>query len=289
MGTRLNSTSDKARRGVIYVAFGRPYLAMALHSRISLAKTNPGLPACIVTNIQVEKSQLPMLEDHDSIITLYADASKNRSLKTSILDFTPFEETIFLDCDTVVMGSLEKGFEYLRYFDICARLNPYPQTRRGKSDIQILDGLEVGDCPHWNSGVLIFRKSDGARRFFCEWGENFHALQNSYDQVSLTKTVFESSARFLSLDRRWNATDPFIGRRAWRRSAKVFHYATNVSDRLLKEVGSIDHDYLTVSLGGGDNIARDMLLEKRRTKKDEHGIVKYFLFLAIWKFSSATQ
>lgn len=275
-------------RGVIYVAFGRPYLAMALYSRVSLARTNPGLPACIVTNLQIEKTQIPMLGVADTVISLDAEVAKNRSIKTAIIDYTPFEETIFLDCDTVVMGRLDKGFEYLRYFDICARLNPYPQTRRGKADIPIFDGLEVGDCPHWNSGVLIFSKSGGARRFFRDWAGNFRSLGNQYDQVSLAKTIFECPVRFLSLDRRWNATDPFIGRRAWRQKTKVFHYATNISDSLLSDVCRTDHHHLKPILGETEVDSRRFLLDKRRSKRDEHGMSKYLMLRLIWAFTCPT-
>lgn len=282
----MGDVSKAKSRGVVYLAFGRPYLAMALYSRMTLAESNPSLSACIITNIEINKSDLPCLTDDDYLVVLDGSTSENRLVKTSIVDYSPFDETFFIDCDTVIMSRLDHGFEYVRFFDVCVRLNPYPQTRKGKADIPLFEGLGVGDCPHWNSGVLIFRKTDAAKQFFRDWAKNFKCLGNKYDQVSLVKAVFESSARFLSLDGRWNAVDPFVGRRSWQRRTKIFHYATNISDRLLKKVVDVDKKMLAPTLDGNADETHRFLVAKRKTKLAEHGHLRYLLLRSIWKFTS---
>ena len=258
---------------------------MALYSRMTLAESNPGLPACIITNIEINKSDLFCLTGDDCLIVLDGSTSENRLVKTSIVDYTPFDETFFIDCDTVIMSRLDHGFEYLRFFDVCVRLNPYPQTRKGKADIQLFEGLDVGDCPHWNSGVLIFRKTDASQQFFTDWAENFKCLGNKYDQVSLVKAVFESSAKFLSLDGRWNAVDPFVGRRSWRRRTKVFHYATNINDRLLRGICKVDRKMLAPALGSHTDETHAFLLRKRKSKRVQLGLLRYAFIRVVWRLA----
>ena len=252
--------------GVIYLAFGAPYLAIALRSIRSLRETNPGLPVCLVTNCPVEASQIDLLDPSDSIVVLEESQARNRSIKTSINKISPFERTVFLDCDTVVMGSLANGFRFLDNFDLAFRLNPYPQTRKGKADIKIMEGLTVGDCPHWNSGVMFFAKRPETDLFFERWNQNFEALENGYDQVSLVKTIFEDRGRVLSLDIKWNASDTILGRKKWRRQAKVFHYASNISNRLSRELLH-EAETMKVSLEGIVQDTQNFINRKRAQKK----------------------
>ena len=56
--------------GVIYVAFGAPYLAQALVSAISLRVTNPDVPVCIVTNVVREPPRLAWWSPEDHWIFL---------------------------------------------------------------------------------------------------------------------------------------------------------------------------------------------------------------------------
>ena len=45
--------------GVVYVAFGAPYLAMALVSVVSLRVTNPTVQVCVVTNVVRDEPRTP--------------------------------------------------------------------------------------------------------------------------------------------------------------------------------------------------------------------------------------
>lgn len=278
----------KANNGVVYVAFGRPYLAMALHSIRSLRAKNGDLPVFLITNIPVTIAELPLDPAKDTLHVMDMDQSRNRDIKTSVYALVPFERTAFIDCDTVILGDLTDGFRFLDYFDLALRLNPYPQTRKGKADIEILDGLAVGDCPHWNSGVVFFRKSDLSAAFFKAWVRNFKELANPYDQVSLVRTIFQEKARVLSLDARWNATDPFLQRARWRKRTKIFHYATNISDKLVHDVVAADRQIPMRNGTGGAGDTRALLLRKRQSRLKDQGWLRYFVARVFWLVSSPT-
>ena len=274
--------------GVIYLAFGPAYLIMALHSIRSLRQTNPDLPVTLVTNLDFPKSGIPTLTEDDTLIVLGDDQSRNRLLKTSINQMSEYDKTVFLDCDTIVLGELGSGFDFLDYFDVACRLNPYPQTRKGKAEVPVLDNLSIRDCPHWNSGVMFFRKSEATNRFFTKWNKHFAELGNQYDQVSLVKTIFEDQARVLSLDAKWNASDPILGRRRWRKRTRVFHYASNISNKLRGEL-----EQEAASLPKEVEVVKDatsqvatFVSRKRSQKRQEIGLLRYFVAKVLWSFTS---
>lgn len=273
--------------GIIYLAFGSSYLVMALRSIRSLRKTNPDLPVCLVTNLKITKADIALLRDDDALVVLQEDQANNRAIKTSINTISPYDQTLFLDCDTVVLGALDTGFRFLDDFDLAFRLNPYPQTRKGKADVTVLEGLTVGDCPHWNSGVMFFAKRPAADQFFQSWNANFYALNNPYDQVALVQTIFKEPARVLSLDTKWNASDPILGRKKWRMRTKVFHYASNISNRLEQELQAEAREITAIVPSAAEDTRR-FVRKKRAQKKADIGAHRYALALLLWRISSAT-
>ena len=274
--------------GVIYLAFGTVYFIMALRSIRSLRQTNPDLPVTLVTNLDVPKSDIPILTKDDTLIVLGDDQSQNRLLKTSINQMSEYDKTVFLDCDTLVLGELRSGFDFLDYFDVACRLNPYPQTRKGKAEVAVLDSLSVRDCPHWNSGVMFFRKSEATNRFFAKWNTDFTELGNPYDQVSLVKTIFEDPARVLSLDAKWNASDPILGRRLWRKRTRVFHYASNISNKLrgelMQEAALLPKDVEVVK--GATSQVAAFVSKKRSQKRQQIGLPRYSVAKVLWATTS---
>jgi len=269
--------------GVIYLAFGKPYLAMALRSIATLKEWNSSLPVCIITNVDFDAAKTGSLDNNrDSIIRLDELTSKNRDIKTNIVNYSPFKYSIFLDCDTLVMGDLSEAKLLLKYFDIAFRLNPYPQLRKGKGDVLILDNNPVCVFPHWNSGVILFKKGENTIHFFEEWNIIHKSLKLKYDQVSLVETIFKTNARVLSLGDKWNSVDPIIGRKKWLKHAKVFHYGTNISDVIV--TGVIMEAQKVFSTAETLEVKK-AILAKRNLKKKQ-GIFKYLAARVIWKFWS---
>ena len=76
--------------GVIYVAFGAPYLAQALVSAISLRVTNPDVPVCIVTNVVREPPRLAWWSPEDHWIFLEKETADNRNAKLRMNELSPF-------------------------------------------------------------------------------------------------------------------------------------------------------------------------------------------------------
>jgi hypothetical protein len=213
------------RLGVIYLAFGEAYLAMALLSFRSLRASNPQIPACIVTNVvKIAPAGLPgWRPELDHWLFIEADAAINRTYKTGIHRLTPFDKTIYLDCDTLITGSLQPLFRFLDHFDVCLRLkeDPLPENAFGK--LPVLDDARLCDLPHWNGGVVAFRTAAGSAQFFENWSQAHRKFGNYRDQQSLVEAVFRSDCKVLSFDGRWNMTGKT--RHDWSRpDVVVLHY-----------------------------------------------------------------
>ena len=106
-------------------------------SRQSLARVHPDMP--------VEVIELP--------------ADSTLLDKARMMELSPFEETLFLDADTVVLDDLSYGFEQARRFGLACSICECPWARR-------YAGLS-GDMVEYNTGVLFF--TEFARPVFNAW------------------------------------------------------------------------------------------------------------------------
>ena len=225
-------------RGVLYVAFGWPYLLLALESMRSVRRVCPGLPIAVVTSpdlTPVLPEELLGLADHWRTVDLPAE--ENRQVKTSADQYSPFRRTVMLDADTLVVNDLRPMFAGLDHFDIGFKLNDVRLGSAGqvdKGDMLVLDGRwRVDDLPHWNGAVCLFRTSPATRDFFATWNQRFSEIGSRYDQVSLVDALFLSAVRLISFDYRWNSPA-----KSYRNSRKgpdvvIVHYGSDVPDEVL--------------------------------------------------------
>jgi hypothetical protein len=95
----------------------------------------------------------PELSHHLVKVDAPAGTPSSLNRKAAMFDLSPFDETLFLDIDTVVMGNLDFGFEKARKFGIALAICEAPWGRRYPK-------LFTGDQIEYNTGVVFFdRKS----------------------------------------------------------------------------------------------------------------------------------
>lgn len=130
----------------------------------SLRKHHPNLPVHVHT--------LP--DDLDPVAGLLE--------KSRMMDVSPFETTLFLDADTVVMGPLDFGFDRAERFGLACAVCECPWARR-------YAGLaDRGDVVEYNTGVLFFSKA--AAPVFDRWKTLAPTLDSaSLNVVPGTKSV----------------------------------------------------------------------------------------------------
>ena len=107
------------------------------------------------------------------IIKVDAANGDCRSLnkKAAMMNLSPFDETLFLDLDTVVLGDLSFGFEKANQFGLALSICEAPWGRRYRS-------LFEGDEIEYNTGVIFFTKK--AEVVFDEWRKLADTVDSSH-------------------------------------------------------------------------------------------------------------
>jgi len=195
-------TSGTAKRGILYVKWG-PNNAVLERSLRSVQAIHPELP--------IHVHQLP---DNATLLD-----------KAWMFDASPFEETLFLDVDTVVLGRLDFGFEMAQKHALACCICECPWARR-------YGGLS-GDMIEYNTGVLFFTRA--AQPYFDGWKKHIRidsSIKFYNNQGQLAVMPYNDQAGF-SLALAEAATPPFIlqfnwnFRPAWHRSwwgpIKIWH------------------------------------------------------------------
>lgn len=186
-------TIPAASKGVIYIAVGERYRAEAAISAASVRATNPGLPLHLLTD-----AESPAEAVWDQVQRM--DAPHPGSAAKLHMDRAPWERCLFLDTDTLVIGSLEPVFTLLERFDFTA------VQHSGGHHYQI-PGLP-SSFPEYNSGVIAWRKNSRVDAFFTRWRELYAQMiepsGRTWDQKSLRLALYESDLRISSLPHRYN-------------------------------------------------------------------------------------
>lgn len=147
-----------ATRGVVYVVWGlrkdRRVAEWLERSRASLAQHEPSLPVHVAE-----------LEDGATLLD-----------KPRMYELSPFDQTLFLDADTVVMGELGFGFEKAARHDVACCICEAPWARRYPSI--------RGDVVEYNTGVIYFRRTPRCAELFSRWASLARTIDSSIVFVS---------------------------------------------------------------------------------------------------------
>lgn len=114
---------------------------------------------------------------------------------------SPFERTVFLDCDTIILSELDELFALLERFDLLISHD----VRRSSTLIEQSANPKIpaSFCQH-NSGVMAFKKSPPMLELLKDWAFRYDQLKNPRDQVTLKDLLWESDVRFWVLPEEWN-------------------------------------------------------------------------------------
>ena len=201
-----------AKRGVLYVVWGEYDGAALERSRQSLARVHPDMP--------VEVIELP--------------AGSTLLDKARMMELSPFEETLFLDADTVVLDDLSYGFEQVRRFGLACSICECPWARR-------YAGLS-GDMVEYNTGVLFF--TEFARPVFNAWRACVAEIDSSIlfhngqeltqmplnDQAGFAKALDDTGFRPFILPYNWNFRPKW--HKSWFGPLKIWHDYSDVPEPL---------------------------------------------------------
>ncbi len=198
-----DATGPAAKRGVVYIVWGKFDQRLLDRSIASLKAHHPELP------VHVER-----LPDGSGLLD-----------KSGMLGMTPFEETLFLDGDTVVLDRLDFGFEKAQRHGLALSICECPWGRR-------YAGLS-GDIVEYNTGVMFFTAK--AKPVFDAWAATVRNLDSSCifsmggqlhrmpenDQAGFAKAVDDTGFQPFVLPYNWNFRPKW--HKSWYGPLKIWH------------------------------------------------------------------
>ena len=107
---------------------------------------------------------------------------------------SPYENTLYLDCDTVILNPFEEAFRLMERFDIAIAFDH--MRKDPKKAARYPDYAKIPDgFSEFGGGVFMFRKSPEVENFFKVWQKNYevwHDLTGEIrDQPSLRVSIWE--------------------------------------------------------------------------------------------------
>lgn len=169
------------QRGIVYIAVGAGYVRDAELSARSARRQHPDLPICLFSDVP---STDPVFDIKREI------KEPHRRSKLDCIIASPFRETLYLDSDTRVVGSITEPFGVLARYDFaaCHVENRHPVTSvtaRLKAD-----SVDPG-FTGFNGGVFYYRMNENVRRFFENWAEEYKTQNARWDQPIMRKLLWE--------------------------------------------------------------------------------------------------
>lgn len=192
MADRIEST------GILYVATGPRYVEEAERSLESVRCHMPGVSAVLWTDCP-SGLQESLFQDINSI----SNPTRSFFDKIDPLCSTPFDKTIFLDTDTIVVADISDLFQLLDRTQLAFAHGPV----RASPSFVIDDVPKSFSEP--NTGVMAYRSDREVKSFFRAWAREYVKQLEmpsppAHDQPAFRRVLFQSSLSYTVLPSEYN-------------------------------------------------------------------------------------
>ncbi|MBD2168775.1 hypothetical protein H6G04_30805 [Calothrix membranacea FACHB-236] len=156
-------------RGVITLAYGKlKYIEMAKTLARSLKLHSPHISLAIVTDYQNDQE---LIELFDIVIPLNKDYGSNVRQKLHLNNYSPYNKTIFIDSDCIVVRDIQFIFEALKGISFTVPGEKFLSFGDGDEDNlcdlnRVLSYFSLERLPKFNGGMYYFEKGDIAKAVF---------------------------------------------------------------------------------------------------------------------------
>jgi glycosyltransferase involved in cell wall biosynthesis len=201
----------RLQKGIVIVAVGARYLELAIECARSI-KQYSDLSIALVTT---ENLSLSQKTNFQMILTTkrspfgFSNEQEARLLKGASYWLSPFNETIYLDADTVCRGDIDCIWQFVGGAQIAMTKDAIaPMVGRS-----LVKGVEKSctvqrlgsDYPQYSGGVLVWRRSLHVQEFFRNWLAEW-LVWCSVDQLALARALHRSKIIPVTLPPEFNVT-----------------------------------------------------------------------------------
>lgn len=214
-------------KGILYICFGDKHISMVRNSIESLRKSGNDLPVAVITDSQLNNCQIikagPCVNKFD-----------NRYYKTQIHKLSPWDETLFLDADTLVINRLDEIWSFIHEspaalaLDFLGKIGPtVPHTHKNpvkRDSMNELLKLRNSNHEYHNTGVILFKKCPYTFNLFDKWHELWNKFK-TIDQPAFGCALAKTGISIDLLPQTYNVFNLIPNRsKALRNDIKIFHY-----------------------------------------------------------------
>lgn len=185
---------------MLYVAYGQPAIDEARRSIESLKRYHPDWPVVVIGEKPIQGAKFVRAVDDN-------DKAPGRWVKIRLDQFSPFDDTLFLDADTRVYAKLDLGFDLLDAGWDMVMVPSIPQAEaslghlcdkeRYETLTELVDPLQV------NTGVIWFRQTKRVGLLFAEWRRQWERYKDK-DQGAFLRALEVRPVKLWLLGRPFN-------------------------------------------------------------------------------------
>jgi hypothetical protein len=197
------SEGARSGLGIISMAFGpERYMRQAENLSLSLRRHMPGMGLAIITDAR-------SVEGFDHIVPINAVRwGLGVSQKVFLDEYSPFEETLYLDADCLATRPFHAELEALRRFSFTSAGSSYLPPSARYSGVRnlaaTLGALGLSRFPVFNGGLYFFRRDSASEEVFHLAGDILRRWQElglkRFDQAGPNEeTVFALAVEKLGL------------------------------------------------------------------------------------------
>jgi hypothetical protein len=169
--------------GYLYIAIGDLFLKEAELSARSLRRFTK-YPVCLVTDNPVFHSM------HFSQIIRVENIGRSFEVKIAGMQLSPYDKTVFLDCDTFVCNPIDEIFDLLDKFDMAMTVYQGGISKsfwdKYKPDYKL---SLVNSLYEYHTGVIGFKKNKTVTDFIDKW-LSIHRDLNIYADMPTFREAF---------------------------------------------------------------------------------------------------
>ncbi len=199
-------------KGIVYVVFGAEYEKLAIKT-IAYSRQFTNLPICVLTNIKNRKPEWNKISNLQFVVFDNVPDNYNRGIKTQMFKYTPFDETLYLDCDSVLQKTgIEKVFEFLTGNDLVLNLLLHWQLKDKVLRVYknaMLKTKTVLPLKVYNGAFIAFHRSEAVSKFFNMW-HNYWLTNKGREMPFLACAVKQSNLNVFELDKTHCMFEPDI-------------------------------------------------------------------------------
>ena len=192
----MQSQTTNLNFGILYIATGQKYVDEAVQSAKYARQIMPE------TSIAIFLDDQSHIRDHIFDRVNQIDNPQFSFIdKVTFLQESPFENTLFLDTDTLVIEPIYELGNLLNQFDLACAHAPVRTTY----NIPVCSS----EFPELNTGVILYKRSDIVIELFQSWLKIYQEQLQSdrhprHDQAAFREALFKSPANCYILPPEYN-------------------------------------------------------------------------------------